>query len=105
MLHIVTVTLRNRIKSHDVFSHVLRLIETSAMANRDFDPFSSASRGTEDLTPEFLPPLAKAKLDEFFLQVTFFVLLSEILGSLHLNTARDIVPTYLYFLHVIKYSF
>lgn len=72
MLSIVTVTLLNRIKLHDFFSQVLCLIETSAMANRDFDPFSSASRGTEDLTPEFLPPLAKSKLDEFFLQVTFF---------------------------------
>ena len=71
MLCIDTVTLRIRIKSYDFFSHVWRLIETSAMANRDFDPFSSASRGTEDLTPEFLPPLAKAKLDEFFLQVNF----------------------------------
>lgn len=40
------------------------------MANRDFDPFASAFRGSEDLNPEFLPTLAKAKLDEFFLQVT-----------------------------------
>jgi hypothetical protein len=43
------------------------------MANRDFDPFTSASRGTEDSSPEFLPTLAKLKLDEFFLQVTFIV--------------------------------
>jgi hypothetical protein len=40
------------------------------MANRDFDPFASASHGPEAFNPEFLPPLAKAKLDEFFLQVS-----------------------------------
>jgi hypothetical protein len=34
--------------------------------NRDFEPFAF---GTEAFAPEFLPPLAKAKLDEFFLQV------------------------------------
>ena len=48
----------------------MHVIETSPMANRDFDPFASAFRGSEDLNPEFLPTLAKAKLDEFFLQVT-----------------------------------
>jgi hypothetical protein len=40
------------------------------MANRDFDPFASASHGPEAFNTEFLPPLAKAKLDEFFLQVS-----------------------------------
>ena len=40
------------------------------MANRDFDPFASASHGPEAFNPEFLPPLAKEKLDEFFLQVS-----------------------------------
>jgi hypothetical protein len=39
------------------------------MSSRDFDPFAPASRGTQSSTPEFLTPLAKAKLDEFFLQV------------------------------------
>jgi hypothetical protein len=42
------------------------------MANRDFDPFAS-SYGTGASTPAFLPPLAQAKLDEFFVQVQFFL--------------------------------
>jgi hypothetical protein len=40
------------------------------MASPDFDPFASASRGTQSSSHEFLTQLAKAKLDEFFLQVT-----------------------------------
>jgi hypothetical protein len=41
------------------------------MANRDFDPFASAVRCMQSPSHEFLTQLAKAKLDEFFLQVVF----------------------------------
>ncbi len=74
------------------------------MANRDFDPFTSASRGTEDLSPEFLPTLAKAKLDEFFLQVTV-VFATKIFGCCHFRNFFYLSPAYLHIVSNEKYSF
>ena len=64
------------------------------MANRDFDPLASPY-GTGASTTAFLPPLAQAKLDEFFFQVQIFFHSKESLFALFtaLNFVFLIAPT------------
>jgi hypothetical protein len=59
------------------------------MSNHAFNPFASVSRETEAPTSDFLPPLARAKLDEFFLLVSagFFLFGISLSGYLTLAVA------------------